>query len=149
MSNSILELPNVLELKVIRLALNGDEPWKQELKKQLPYLKVVSRAILPTGFFTDFAFDEKVSSIEMSTESPVFTDNINFFPTESYPPSVIARLENDLEAMISFTVWVDGDGLISQLEVSSMTGHILPSDIFSGYCNFQDNNGNPIIELCR
>ncbi len=132
-------LPEPFELKVMKLALRYDTDWINGMRAQLPYLTVLKRQSVGSGFTTDFFCSEAVEPVYI----PRKEDGL---PVNGYPPSINAKRSKPSEGLVSFIVWLGHDGRIRQLEACPLTDDQWPEDLFSGFYDFQDDKGNVIEE---
>jgi hypothetical protein len=107
MKNTISQL----EQEALSHALLGNDPWKTQLRMQLPYLDVVAREYTGFGFFTDFRCNGgQVATFPPETSNS--SDNVPF-AWAMYPNSLSGQQE-----AISFNVFIK-DGFIVLLEGAS------------------------------
>ncbi|MCC4604439.1 hypothetical protein [Xanthomonas campestris] len=110
----------------------------KELRGQISKLKVLSREVTECGFYTYFHCDYDVAPA-------IIPRGANGLPISGYPPSVNAIKTYPKKGLVSFIVWVNDSGLISTLEAVSLTDNAWPSEIFDGFSDFQDDNGELIV----
>lgn len=129
------------ELKVMRLALRGDEGWRLALKEQIPNLHVVRRELHASGATTYIASSASVAAVVI----PRGEDGL---PVKSYPPTVNAIREFPRSGLVSFVVWVGKDGVITELESFSLVDDVWPEQAGEGFHSFQDDEGNLLDQDC-
>lgn len=126
---------SALEKRTITLALRGSHSFYEILRQQLPLLKVKRREVFEGGFFVDFSLERTVKRVEMAASAPP--------SSPGYPPSVNAQLVGHPDSIVTFVVWLDDEGAIGELDVTSMAGHQISLEI-ADYCNFQEDDGRII-----
>ncbi|MGA7440501.1 MAG: hypothetical protein WBW32_20455 [Luteibacter sp.] len=128
------------ECKVMRLALRGDDPWRRELRGQIPHLSVVRREVFASGVTTHIAGSGLVNGV-------VIPRGEDHLPVRSYPPTVNAIREFPVPGLASFVVWVGNDGVIVELEAFSLVDDAWPEQSELGFHSFQDDEGNLLEEV--
>jgi hypothetical protein len=127
-------VPSDFELKVMRLALRGEESWRQTLRMQLPHLLVARRDVYACGVTTHFTSSGVVDTV-------VIPRGENGLPVRSYPPTVNAIRELPTPGLASFVLWVGKDGVIVELEAFSLVDDTWPEQSEMGFHSFQDDEG--------
>ncbi|QDE40902.1 hypothetical protein FIV34_17635 [Luteibacter pinisoli] len=123
------------ELKVLRLALRGDEPWRHALRSQVPHLSVDRREVFAGGATTHFTSAGPIVGVVV----PRGEDGL---PVKSYPPTVTAIRDDPVPGLASFVVWVGQEGTIVELEAFSLVDDAWPEEPEVGFHSFQDDAGN-------
>ncbi|WP_064575178.1 hypothetical protein [Cupriavidus gilardii] len=137
MESDMKGAPDPFELKVMRLALQGEADWIAGMRAQMPHLTVSERRTTGRGFMTDFICAEEANPVSVPCQG-------NGLPVTQYPPAINARRREPVEGLVSFIVWLGDDGRISQLEACSLTDDEWPDDPFSSFYDFQDDSGNTL-----
>ena len=99
-----------LEIAAIEATLKGPEAWREELRRQVPNLVVVSRELTGGGAY-----------VNLSNEGVV--------PAKNLPPSVdrmpleVVARHPDVDGDIFFLLWIKS-GKIAVLEIASGTASL-------------------------
>lgn len=99
-----------LEKKAFEVALSGNEPWKEQLRQQVPKLKVTKREYTGVGFYTDFICE----NCKPATDLPMSGSPENVPVAWASHPDVL----NGADGAITLNVFLQ-DGIICVLEGAS------------------------------
>lgn len=123
---------------IVRACLRGQDPWVAELRAHLPLLRVTERKVFPDGINVIFEYSGACPGAHVPHDDAGY-------PTNNYPPTVLAYRSQPSRAEVAFNLWIDATGHIATLEGASLEDDKWPDPAYEHIGELHDNSGAEVV----